>query len=77
MTADATGLRVVAGPVEATVCGNVLAQMIAMGEIRTLGEGRGLISNTMRLEEYQAADTTNWEIKEESLAKALDKLHCN
>ncbi|MGA0845088.1 MAG: rhamnulokinase [Luteolibacter sp.] len=77
MTADATGLRVVAGPVEATVCGNVLAQMIAMGEIRTLGEGRGLIRNTMRLEEYQAADTTNWEIKEESLAKALDKLHCN
>ncbi len=43
MTADATGLRVEAGPIEATVAGNALAQMLAAGDIASLAEGRALI----------------------------------
>lgn len=43
MTADATGLRVEAGPVEATAAGNILAQMIADREISSLDEGRGIV----------------------------------
>src|SRR5207253_3097728 len=39
-TADATGLPVKAGPVEATVIGNVLVQAIAEGRFASLSEAR-------------------------------------
>lgn len=42
LTADATGCRVVAGPVEATVLGNILVQMEADGEVRGLPAMRQL-----------------------------------
>ena len=40
--ANATGLRVVAGPVEASALGNALMQLAGLGELRTLGEMRSL-----------------------------------
>jgi len=44
LTADATGLTVNAGPVEATVMGNLIVQMMAAGWISSLEEGRALIA---------------------------------
>jgi hypothetical protein len=44
MTANATGLPVAAGPVEATVIGNVSVQAIAAGQFPSLGEVRRYIS---------------------------------
>jgi len=46
LTANATGLRVEAGPVEATAAGNVLAQLLADGEIASVREGRDLIQRS-------------------------------
>lgn len=43
MTANATGLPVVAGPVETTVLGNALVQLISLGEIADLGQARQLV----------------------------------
>jgi rhamnulokinase len=40
LTAQATGLPVQAGPVEATAIGNILLQALAMGEIASIAEGR-------------------------------------
>lgn len=62
MSADATGLRVVAGPVEATAAGNVIAQMIAVGEISSLQEGRALIRDSFEPNIFEP-DTTSadWE----------------
>ena len=52
MTADACGCPVAAGPVEATVLGNVILQFIASGDIRDLKEARTILANTENVEWY-------------------------
>lgn len=46
LTAQATGLDVYAGPVEATALGNLMVQMLANGEVATLAEGRTTIARS-------------------------------
>lgn len=46
LTADATGLTVHAGPIEATALGNVLMQMLALGAIESLEAGRSLVARS-------------------------------
>jgi rhamnulokinase len=43
LTANATGLPIQAGPVEAAAIGNLLGQALATGEIRSPAEGRELV----------------------------------
>lgn len=52
LTADITGRRVVAGPVEATAMGNLLVQLMAKGEIKNLDEARELVKRSVELVEY-------------------------
>jgi rhamnulokinase len=47
LTADETGIPVIAGPVEATVMGNLIIQMVSAGMIASLEEGRALIANSI------------------------------
>jgi len=51
-TANATGLPVLAGPVEATVIGNVLIQAIASGRFASLAEARRHVAQNVRLKEF-------------------------
>lgn len=44
LTANATGLPVVAGPVETTVLGNALVQLISLGELADIGQARQLVA---------------------------------
>lgn len=44
LTANAAGLPVVAGPVEATVIGNAVVQLIGLGELKDLREARQLVA---------------------------------
>jgi sugar (pentulose or hexulose) kinase len=55
MTADATGLPVLAGPAEATALGNGLVQLIALGELRDLAEARRLIRTSQPPHRYEPA----------------------
>jgi rhamnulokinase len=41
--ADVTGLPVIAGPVEATALGNILVQLIALGEVEDLSQAREVV----------------------------------
>ena len=43
MVADVTGLPVLAGPAEATALGNILVQLIALGELNDLGQARAVV----------------------------------
>jgi rhamnulokinase len=68
MTADATGLRVEAGPVEATAAGNVLAQLMAAGEISSLEEGRELLRASFEPTVFEPKNTADWTEKQERFA---------
>jgi rhamnulokinase len=62
LTADACQLPVVAGPVEATAIGNVLAQARADGGLSDRGEMRALVAATMPLVTYRPqGDATAWD----------------
>lgn len=60
MTANSTNMPVIAGPIEATALGNIIIQLMALGEIKDLDEGRKLIKNTENLKNYVATDTEKW-----------------
>lgn len=59
-TADATGLEVVAGPVEAAVIGNALVQLCAIGELASLAEGREIVSRLKELRRYEPRLSPAW-----------------
>ena len=60
-TADSTGRRVVAGPVEATATGNILMQAIALGHIGSLEEGREIVRQSSELSVYEPGDQSPWD----------------
>jgi len=61
MTADACGIPVVAGPVEATALGNVGVQAMAVGAIGSLAEMRAVIAQSVSLETYLPENTGAWD----------------
>jgi len=62
LTADATGLPVVAGPAEATALGNIGLQARASGLVADLPELRSLIIATQPLRRYEPSGSTElWE----------------
>ncbi len=58
MTADATSVPVIAGPIEATAAGNIAVQLIAAGEIKDLKEAREIIADSFSVQEFTPSDKT-------------------
>ena len=61
LTANATGLPVVAGPAEATVAGNIMVQAFALGSVGSPHEIRQVVRRSSNLVEYKPEDRTLWE----------------
>lgn len=60
-TADACGVRVVAGPIEATAIGNVMMQAVAAGAVRSIAEARQIVARSFEVEEYHPRDAERWQ----------------
>lgn len=54
LTAKYTKRKVVAGPIEATATGNLLAQMLAYGQIQSLSQGKEIIKQSFEIKEINA-----------------------
>lgn len=61
MTANSTQIQVTAGPVEATALGNIMMQLIALGALEQVQQGRDLIRETETLVTYHPCDEATWE----------------
>jgi rhamnulokinase/L-fuculokinase len=60
MTANSLAIPVSAGPIEATVLGNIAIQFIASGDIKDNQEARKIIADSTDIKIYEPADTDIW-----------------
>jgi rhamnulokinase len=69
--ADATGRRVITGPVEATATGNILMQILALGHITSLAEGRAIVRGSTGLGEFEPEPDSRWDEAYDRLQKLM------
>jgi rhamnulokinase len=60
-TADSLNCTVIAGPVEAASTGNILMQLYALGEIRSLAEGRALVRRSFETKKIEPENRGAWD----------------
>ncbi|MCM2374457.1 rhamnulokinase [Aporhodopirellula aestuarii] len=58
--ANATGRKVLAGPVEATAIGNVLIQAVALGDLESLSAMRDLVRQSFPIDTFDSTDFDQW-----------------
>jgi rhamnulokinase len=59
--ADATGRRVVAGPIEATALGNIAMQLVGTGAVGDLAAARELIAESFPARIFEPKSTALWD----------------
>lgn len=80
MTANATATKVIAGPTEATVIGNIATQLVGLFEIADFKQARKVIMNSTVVKEYSPVEVDKWEaayqkyIEHEKLQQKLKNL---
>ncbi|MFQ6043666.1 MAG: rhamnulokinase family protein [Candidatus Poribacteria bacterium] len=74
--ANATGIPVIAGPVEATLIGNIIMQTTAVGILPSIEEGRKLISHSFELITYEPQEMEVWEKKYQRFLEILQRPVC-
>ncbi|HEY3415486.1 MAG TPA: FGGY-family carbohydrate kinase, partial [Armatimonadota bacterium] len=60
-TANALGRPVMTGPVEGTTMGNLLVQLMALGEISDVSEIRQVVRQSCELITYEPQETAAWQ----------------
>jgi rhamnulokinase len=73
-TADATGRRVLAGPVEATALGNLAMQMVGTGAVESLAEGRSIIARCFPPRVFEPHHSQQWEKAYENFCSLNSKI---
>jgi rhamnulokinase len=70
-TANSCKKRVVVGPIESTVLGNIVLQLVATGEVEGLQGARDLIANSQEIQVYEPQDIEEWD---DAYKKFLDMI---
>lgn len=73
LTAQSLGIPVIAGPIEATALGNIVLQLIALGEIKSIDEGRRIIAETQSVRTFEEAHTPDWDEAYERFCRIIKK----
>ena len=60
MTANSCDRTVKAGPIEATVMGNVAVQLMSDGSVKNIGQARKIVADSSELETFEPKDTDKW-----------------
>ncbi|MDO4586638.1 MAG: rhamnulokinase family protein [Planctomycetia bacterium] len=71
--ANATGCRVITGPIEATAIGNIMMQAVASGDIGNITEARQVIRNSFDVIEYEPQHIAEWNEAYEKFCSILKK----
>ena len=61
MTANSCNRKVIAGPIEATVLGNIAVQLLATGEIESIAKAREIVAKSEGVKEYLPMNVKEWE----------------
>ncbi|MBM3861765.1 MAG: rhamnulokinase [Verrucomicrobia bacterium] len=59
--ANATGLTILTGPIEATAIGNILIQAIALKHLKSLDELRAVVRDSFPIQTYEPQDSDVWQ----------------
>lgn len=70
---DATGRKVIAGPVEGTIAGNIGVQAIATGSVHDLKEWRKIVSNSFDMKKYNPVNPEYFNENEKAYKDILKK----
>lgn len=60
MTANSCDRTVKAGPIEATVMGNVAVQLMSDGSVKNIGQARKIVAESSELKTFEPKDTDKW-----------------
>lgn len=71
MAADSIDRTVITGPVEGAAIGNLLAQAMALGEVKDVNELRRIVRNSEAVETYTPNHTAQWESAYQKLLTLL------
>lgn len=73
LASQSLGIPVIAGPVEATALGNIVLQLIALGEIESIREGRRIIAETEKVITFNEKHTPDWDEAYERFCKIINR----
>lgn len=71
MTANSCDRTVKAGPIEATVMGNVAVQLMSNGSVKNIGQARKIVAESSELKTFEPKDTDKWAEAYEDFLKII------
>lgn len=71
MTANSCDRTVKAGPIEATVMGNVAVQLMSDGSVKNIGQARKIVAESSELKTFEPKDTDKWAEAYEDFLKII------
>lgn len=71
MTANSCDRTVKAGPIEATVMGNVAVQLMSNGSVENIGQARKIVAESSELKTFEPKDTDKWAEAYEDFLKVV------